>query len=572
MRRSISALLGTALVAAGVLLWLCVPVRAADAPAAGTWKLVVHQEGVEISLVLIKIEEKKGKLTAEMLSNGVPTFKDSTVKVGKASDKALDLTLTRADGRDFGVTVFLPKNEEKPRRLRGSLDLGVGRLFVEMERTDLTELDPNPRKNQDNRGAAALKKAEDADDDTEKEKALKALARKYAQRPIAVAAHLDLMDLLAKNEKPEADIRKEADAALTSAGLFGPEMKRMTMIEVAQRLLQSEKQEALVLDYARQAEKLITSADPTASIKPVLQLQAQALRKLGKDEEVKKIEGRLETIEQALDKEFLKTNIPFKPTTYAGRKGKSDRVAVVELFTGAQCPPCVAVDVAFDALLQTYKPQEVILLQYHLHAPGPDALTNADTEKRAEFYGAQGTPIVYLDGTNDTSLVLGPREFGKRSYLGLRRVLEKALETDAEAKVKLTAKRKGDKIDIKADVSLTEKPSEDVRLRFVIVEDVVHYRGRNGQRYHHHVARAMPGGAEGIALTKQTSEHTVKANVADITKSLKEYLAAARKEMRFPDKAEPMELKHLKVIAIVQDDANDKKILQAAQVDIEEEK
>ena len=55
------------------------------------------------------------------------------------------------------------------------------------------------------------------------------------------------------------------------------------------------------------------------------------------------------------------------------------RVVVVELFTGAECPPCVSADVAFDALLETYKPNEVVLLEYHLHIPGPDPLTNADS-------------------------------------------------------------------------------------------------------------------------------------------------------------------------------------------------
>ena len=49
------------------------------------------------------------------------------------------------------------------------------------------------------------------------------------------------------------------------------------------------------------------------------------------------------------------------PPVYAGRKGKSDRVVLVELFTGAQCPPCVTADLAFDALDKTYKPDDVVL-------------------------------------------------------------------------------------------------------------------------------------------------------------------------------------------------------------------
>ena len=60
-------------------------------------------------------------------------------------------------------------------------------------------------------------------------------------------------------------------------------------------------------------------------------------------------------------------------------------MALVELFTGAQCPPCVAADIAFDAeAVKSYKAADVVLLQYHLHIPGPDPLTNADSEKRQQ--------------------------------------------------------------------------------------------------------------------------------------------------------------------------------------------
>ncbi len=41
------------------------------------------------------------------------------------------------------------------------------------------------------------------------------------------------------------------------------------------------------------------------------------------------------------------------------------------MFTGAECPPCVAVDLAFDGLLKAYKPTDVICLQYLHPAAGP---------------------------------------------------------------------------------------------------------------------------------------------------------------------------------------------------------
>ena len=52
-----------------------------------------------------------------------------------------------------------------------------------------------------------------------------------------------------------------------------------------------------------------------------------------------------------------------KPSWYV--VAKNDRAVLVELFTGSQCPPCVAADLAFDTLAKTYKPADAILLEYH---------------------------------------------------------------------------------------------------------------------------------------------------------------------------------------------------------------
>ena len=95
---------------------------------------------------------------------------------------------------------------------------------------------------------------------------------------------------------------------------------------------------------------------------------------------------------------------PFKPAPYAGRKNpQANQVVLMELFTGAQCPPCVAADVAFDALLQTYKPTDFIGLQYHLHIPGPDPLTNNDSVERQQVLRdeVQGTPSTFFNGRSE---------------------------------------------------------------------------------------------------------------------------------------------------------------------------
>src|SRR5262249_25120631 len=157
------------------------------------------------------------------------------------------------------------------------------------------------------------------------------------------------------------------------------------------------------------------------------------LKEAGKTDELKEVEARLDKID-----------ISLKPEKFAGRKGKSTRAVLVELFTGAQCPPCVAADLAFDALGKTYSPAEVVLLEYHERIPGPDALTSKDTEARLEYYqrAVEGTPTIIFDG-RPLRASGGSADEAPSLYQGYREVLdEQLLERPAGAKVTATAVRK----------------------------------------------------------------------------------------------------------------------------------
>ena len=112
------------------------------------------------------------------------------------------------------------------------------------------------------------------------------------------------------------------------------------------------------------------------------------------------------------------------------------------------------------------------------------------------------------------------------------------------------------------------KARGNVKLRFVLIEDVVRYPGGNGQRLHHHVVRALPGGAEGFAVKEANVKHKASVNVAELKKSLAEYLLESQKKSKFLDDEHPLGLKHLKVVAILQNDDN-KEIIQAVQIDVD---
>ena len=176
----------------------------------------------------------------------------------------------------------------------------------------------------------------------------------------------------------EADVAAWVKVLEEDAAPYGPKIAAQTKTTVVNLLVNQEKYGKLAMPYALEAvnAKGLDKKGKYAALKLLQRAQTQA----GLTGDAQGTMTQLTALDAELDKEYLETVPPFKPTKYAGRTDKSaNKVAVMELFTGAQCPPCVAADVGFDALIKSYKPTEAIFLQYHEHIPGPDPLTNADT-------------------------------------------------------------------------------------------------------------------------------------------------------------------------------------------------
>jgi hypothetical protein len=262
---------------------------------------------------------------------------------------------------------------------------------------------------------------------------------------------------------------------------------------------------------------------------------------------------------------------PFKPEKVAEKKDA--RPVVLELFTGAQCPPCVAADVGFDALGDTYSHNNVILLQYHLHIPGPDPLTNSDTVARQKYYGEviRGTPTTIFNGKSEAG---GGGSMGgsEGKYKQYRAIIDPILEKKPAATVDLKATRKGDSIEVSVKAKTGDKPGEkaQLRVRFVVTEEIVKYVGSNKLRFHHHVVRAMPGGADGLAMDKSGElNNSMKVNLTEVRGKIEEYVSNFEKNRPFFGTKPGIDLKKLAVVAFVQDDES-KEILGATTVDVVE--
>jgi hypothetical protein len=566
MRRS--WLVGLAvLAAAGALVGVGALARAADSPFSGTWKITVLSSGQEVTVGLVQFSGSADKLRGKFVA-GLPRspLEKATLEGLSAKGKTLRFTL-KGNDTEFAIQAAAAgKESPKGQRLLGTVSVRGEVEPIQMEATEDKEIDP-PKAVRQMEGLKELQEAGRLKD-AERVAKLKDLQKKYAGKPLGLLVS-QLRFQTEAGEKASADaLRAAADQYIKEAAGYGPELEANAAYQVAQTAASGEKDSPLALEYARKATKLVGDDAPPARVAAVLKVLAKALRTAGKADEAKEVDTRLAKVEDALDKEFLKTAIPFKPDAFGGRKGESTRVALVELFTGAQCPPCVAADIAFDAALETFKPADAIFLEYHLHIPGPDPLTNADTEARQQYYDKEieGTPTMILDG-KVTEPLGGARQHGKDRYAVLRKAIEKDMEGAKGAKLKLTVGRDGDKLNLEAQVSGLKKTGDKVRLRFVLVEEVVRYAGRNGQRLHHHVVRAFPGGVKGQALTAESATKTATVSLAELRKSLGDYLTAANKKQAFPDDDRPLRLENLKVVAFVQDDA-DKSVLQAAQADV----
>jgi hypothetical protein len=287
--------------------------------------------------------------------------------------------------------------------------------------------------------------------------------------------------------------------------------------------------------------------------------------------------GSLAGLQLRLDEQYLQRYPPIEVEPFAGREDSaSNHVVLAELFTGTSCPPCVAADVAFEALGRAFQPSQLVLLQYHLHVPGPDPLTNADAIERAQYYKVPGTPFTFFNGRES---ILGsgggPRQNAPSLYAEYRTDVERQLDGKSEAKIKLNAQREHDVVAIAVTVSDIAEPGEKLRLRLALVEKMVRFNGRNGVRLHHSVVRAMPSGVQGIAVTEANLTHRTSIDVAKLRESLEQQLSEFERQVsqenrisfQFPGK--PLDLNHLGVAAFLQDD-NTQTVLQAAFVDLGE--
>jgi hypothetical protein len=525
--------------------------RAADTPT-GTWRLSVPVESrqgkVTLNLLMLFSEGNDGKWTADLL--------DVTPSLG--AEPQIELNVKDEHVKfaiKFGSNNWTFDGKVQPggKKIKGSLNLG-GITLVELLPSKLKSLTKDPF-------AVAKEALEQSDDSADFFNALP---------PVLSAA-------TEKKLKPE-EIRAFTDKAAKLAEAYGPRWQRTVAFRIADVLAGQEGFAPIAIEQARQAERLLSRSDDIGTQLQTLDSVARVLRRVKKDADAQEVEGRIAKLEPRDYLEYARTHPPFKPEEFKGRKAAGSRAALVELFTGAECGPCYAVDVAADGLIATFKPTDVILLQYHAHIPGPDPLASRESMERLNYYmpkdDDKGTPAIFFSGKQDETGGGGrdPKVI-RQKYQAYRAIVEQIIEKPVSVKLTAAVTRKGDEFVIKANADDLEKPGEKVTLRFAVAEERIRYEGGNGIRYHHHVVRAMPGGVKGFPLTKKANEQSVTIKVEDLRKAQNAYLDEITKDFKtqapdFTFEERPVSFRNLRVVAFVQNDET-KEVLQAVQVELE---
>jgi hypothetical protein len=160
------------------------------------------------------------------------------------------------------------------------------------------------------------------------------------------------------------------------------------------------------------------------------------------------------------------------------------RLVLVELYTGAGCPPCAGADVAYERILAKYSREQLAFLAFHQNAPRPDPMANADSTAR--LLPNWGVPAHVIDGV-PADLGGGSRAEAPAIESAIARRLDQRLQVPPDASLRLQVRRQGSG----AVAAVDTDAAPDTRLTVVLVEEEVRYSGENGVRFHPMVARAV---------------------------------------------------------------------------------
>ncbi len=187
----------------------------------------------------------------------------------------------------------------------------------------------------------------------------------------------------------------------------------------------------------------------------------------------------------------------------------TDRTVLVELFTGADCPPCVNADLGLDDYMADHTRSEAVALVYHRSIPRPDKLETSETIARQGWYvssGGSSTPNMWVDGkivrVGGFSTRAAGEQWFEQQYTSRRATQsEFSMTADGTITPGLTGT-------VWVNVTALGTPTlSNLYLTTVIARHTYGpWNGGNGVTMHHYTVRKMLPGVNGEVLTISSGE------------------------------------------------------------------
>jgi hypothetical protein len=262
-----------------------------------------------------------------------------------------------------------------------------------------------------------------------------------------------------------------------------------------------------------------------------------------------KLNGDASKFDEELERR--QAELPFHPPAFVAPADWKGRTVLAELFTGSECPPCVAADFAFDGLLESYPAKYLAILEYHLPIPGPDPMMNPATKRRQDYYSSviKGTPTIVVDGTNRVEAG-GGRANALGSFNIIKKEVDAAMLGKADVTIKAAARLEGDRVTVDAEFS---KVIENAEYNVVLVQPEEKHKGGNGIAFHKMVVRD-------IATVKPSEKATATFNIPESEKATDAHLTelesnyqARGRTFKWPVRKNTIDRSNLKAVVFVQD-------------------
>lgn len=193
--------------------------------------------------------------------------------------------------------------------------------------------------------------------------------------------------------------------------------------------------------------------------------------------------GDLEEYDRLIEEKL--SELPFHPEPFVLTDPWHGKTVLLELFTGSECPPCVAADLAFDGVIETYDPKYVAVLIYHLPIPGPDPMMNPATGMRQNYYEVRSTPSTFFDGEPRFSGG-GSRDGAENKYNQYISAINPVILNVPKAQLEVSAILEDNTVRITWS---SEDDLEAVNYNFALVQIQDNFRGGNGIITHPMVVR-----------------------------------------------------------------------------------